>query len=90
MMNSPNLEIGDVRTSYQGGVMPGPRAERISRLTFESLQQMVDNDLNGFARDYTVEHLAVPPIQVAFNEAPDETIAQTSAEAIYRALLTTI
>jgi hypothetical protein len=67
--------------------MPGPRAERISRLTFERLLQMVDKDLKSLNSDYTVEHLAVPPIQVAFGEMADETIAQTSAEAIYRTLL---
>lgn len=89
-MDSPNLEIGEARTSYQGGVMPGPRAERISRLTFERLQQMIETELKGVARDFTVDQLAVPSIQVVFDQSTDETIAQTSAEAIYRALLDTI
>ena len=89
-MKSLQIEIGEVRTLYRDGAVPGPRAEMISRMTFDRLQRLVDTDLNASDGDYTVEHLAVQPIQIALNEMSDEDIAQISAEAIFRTLLTAI
>ena len=89
-MDSPNLEIGEVRMSYSGGEVSGPRAERISRLTFERLQQLAEKDLRQLDRDFAIEHFAAPPIRVSLAAMSDEQIAQTSAETIFRALLAAI
>lgn len=76
--------------SYQGAGVSGPRAELISRRALEILQEMVETDLNGVGRDYTIEHLVVPPIQTSFEQAADGTIAQAVAEGLFRALLNEI
>jgi hypothetical protein len=89
-MGSPGLEIGEVRLSYQGEDIASPRAELITRRAFEILQEMLEMDMKGVSRDYTIEHLVVPPIEVSFGHTPDETIAQTTAETLFRALLNVI
>jgi len=89
-MESPNLEIGEVRMSYSGGEVTGSRAERISRLTFERLQQLAEKDLKQLERDCSIEHFAAPPILVSLAAMNDEAIAQTSAETVFRALLAAI
>ena len=89
-MASPNLEIGELRMSYQGAGVSGPRAELISRRALEILQEMVETDMNGVGRDYTIAHLVVPPIETSFEQSTDGMIAQTVAEGLFRALLSEI
>ncbi|MGH9928208.1 MAG: hypothetical protein ACREA9_03160 [Pyrinomonadaceae bacterium] len=89
-MPSPNLEIGELRMSYQGSAVSGPRAELISRRALEIFQEMVETDLSGVGRDYTIAHLVVPPIETSFDQSADGTIAEAVAEGIFRALLSEI
>jgi len=89
-MNSSSLEIGEVRMSYSGREVAGPRAERISRLTFECLAHLADDNLKHLDRDISIEHFASPAIRVSLDTMADEAIAQTGAETIFRALLAAI
>lgn len=89
-MDSPNLEIGEVRMSYSGGEVSGPRAERIARLTFDRLSYLAVDGLASLDHDFSIEHFAAPAIQVSLDTMGDDAIAQTGAEAIFRALLATI
>jgi hypothetical protein len=86
-MNFSSLEIGDVRMSFTGAEVTASRAERISRMTFERLASLAESNLPHLDRDVSIEHFAPPPIQVALDALSDEAIAQTGAEAIFRALL---
>jgi len=89
-MDKLALEIGDVKMSFAGAEVTGPRAELISRRAFEILQEMVETDVNGVTRDYTIEHLLVPRVEVSFPQMSDETIAQATAQELFRALLSVI
>lgn len=86
---SVGLDIGEVRIAYNGEEVSGARADLISRLTFEHLQQMVETDLQGVSHDHSIEELVVPPIEVSAG-MPDEAIAHATAETIFRALLNAI
>lgn len=89
-MNAPALEIGDVQMSFAGADVTGPRAELISRRAFEILQEMVETDMKRVTRDYTIEHLVAPRVEVSFAQMSDETIAQATAQELFRALLNAI
>jgi len=89
-MDTPWLEISEVRMLYQGDGIASPRAELITRRAFEILQEMVESDMKGVSRNYTIEHLVVPPVEVSFGQSTDETIAQTTAVALFRTLLNVI
>jgi hypothetical protein len=84
------LEIGEVRMSYQGAAMDSARAERISRLTFDRLASMAETGLRGLDRDLSIERLDVAPVGVQLEIMGDDEIAQAGADAIFRALLAAI
>jgi hypothetical protein len=81
------LEIGEVRMSLAGGKLAPDRSARISRLTFDHLQRLMDSRLRDLSESVDLNYLGVAPIQVRFDVMDDETIAQESAIQIYRALL---
>jgi hypothetical protein len=89
-MESAGLEIDEVRMLYQGEGLASPRAELITRRAFEILQEMVETDMPRVNRDYTIEHLMVPPIEISLDQLPDEAIAQATAATLFRALLNEI
>jgi len=70
-----------------GGEMPAPRAETISRLTLERVEQLAVTELTQFEGDLTIEQLAPPPIHVSLDSMDDEAIAMAGAQAIIRALV---
>ena len=84
------VEIDEVHLLFQGEGMASPRAELITRRAFEILEEMVETDMKGVSREYTIESLVVPSIEVSFTQMADETIAQTTAETLFRALLNVI
>ena len=84
------VEIDEVRVLFQGEGIASPRAELIARRAFEIFEEMVETDLKGFNREYAIESLTVPSIEISFAQSADETIAQTTAETIFRALLNAI
>ena len=89
-MESPAIEIDEVRLLFQGEGMETPRAELITRRAFEILEEMVEMDMKGVTRQYAIESLTVPAIEISFAHLPDETIANTTAETLFRALLNVI
>lgn len=89
-MAFPRLEFGEVRMSFTNGENQTQRTERIARLTFEYVQEMMERELQHLGADVFIEYLEVPPIQVSFETMDDETIAKVSAEGIYHALLQTL
>jgi len=84
------VEIDEVRLLFQGEGIGSPRAELIARRAFEILQEMVETDMKGVSRAYAIESLVVPSIEIPFAQSADETIAQTTAETLFRALLNVI
>lgn len=84
------VEIDEVRLLFQGEGIASPRAELITRRAFEMLGEMVETDLKGLDRGYAIGSLTVPSIEISFAQTADETIAQTTAETIFRALLNVI
>lgn len=89
-MSSPTVEIDEVRLLFQGEGIGSPRAELIARRAFEIFQEMVETDMTGVSRAYAIESLVVPSIEIPFAQSADETIAQTTAETLFRALLNVI
>ena len=86
-METTNLEISEIRLSFSGGTLSGPRAEQISRATMEHLQRLVESELNTIDRNITLDHLEVPPLQTSFDTLDDQAISRASADQIFRALL---
>jgi hypothetical protein len=61
------------------------RTLHIARLTLTYVQELIEEaHLNS---DIVVEHLEVPPVQVAFDTMDDESIARLCAQGIYRAII---
>lgn len=83
----PRLAFGEVRMSITSSEDHAERVERISRLIFEYVQQMMVRELQHLDSNMVIEHLEIPPIQVSFESMDDEAIAQASTAEIYRALL---
>jgi hypothetical protein len=86
-MSNAQLEFGEVRMSFQNGEKQPERAERISRLIFERLQQMLEREMQHLGGCQVIDHLEVPSIDVSLETMDDQSIAGRCAEAIYRSLL---
>lgn len=86
-MDHASMEFGEVHLSFANSAADGPRAERIARLTFEYVQEVLESTLSHLSSNVVIEHLEVPVIEVSFETMDDETIARASAAGIYRALL---
>ena len=86
-MNYEEIEFGEVVMSYSNTADESSRAERISRLTMEYAQQLVERDLQQLGADIDVDRLAIPPILVSFETMSDEEIARASAERIWQTLM---
>ena len=79
-MVSPRLVFGDIRMSVAHGEGQTPRMERIARLTFDYVQELLHRELQHLGADVTVAHVAVPPIRLALETMDDEAIARTKSE----------
>jgi hypothetical protein len=86
-MAYPQFELGNVRMSFVNSENHTQRVERISRLTFGYLQELIERDLSHFGSDRVIDYLEIPPIPVSFDTMDDEAIARVSATGIYRVLL---
>jgi len=80
------LNFDEVRISCACGADDAARAERIARLTFEYVRELLGRELQHLSTDVDIELLEVRPVRVSFASMSDETIARTSAEEIGRAL----
>lgn len=89
-MEPKSMAISEVRMSFAGGDQEAHRTERISRLTFQHVQRMMDSRLRKMEQSAEINYLSVGPIRVSFDSMNDETIAFESATEIYRALLLSI
>ena len=85
-MNYGNVQFDEVTMSYSNTADESSRAERISRLTLEYVQQLVERDLQQIGADVEVDCLRVPPVFVSFETMSDEDIARAGAERIFQAL----
>ena len=86
-MNHGAMEFGDVAISFAGTECDSGRAENISRLTFEYVQQLLERSLQQIGADVEINRLEVPAILVSFETMSDEAIARASADRIYHALM---
>jgi hypothetical protein len=96
-MNDRHLQLGRVSlTIFNAGDLgegaesaggnPGRRAERIGKLTFDYLRELMERELQHLGADVTLAHLAVPPIQLSLEAMDDEAVARACAEGICRVL----
>lgn len=85
-MDDPNLEIGAVNLTILDGGHHSARAERIARLTFDYVRELMERELQHLGADLIIERLNVPPIELTLDTMDDEAVARASAEAIYRAV----
>jgi len=84
--DEPNVEFGEVSLTILNGSHHASRAERIARLTFDYVRELMELPLHQLGADLTIARLEVPPIQVSLDTMDDEAVARAGAEAIYRAL----
>ena len=85
-MNYGNVELDEVTMSYSNTADQSSRAARISQMTLEYFQQLVERDLQQVGADVEVDCLRVPAIFVSFETMSDEDIARAGAERIFQAL----
>jgi hypothetical protein len=86
-MNCPRLELCEVSLSIVNGGRHAERASRISELTFEYMQELIDREFQHLDSNVTIGRLSVPPIEVALESMDDEAVARAAARGIYRALI---
>jgi hypothetical protein len=85
-MNHGEIQFGEVAMSYTNSADQPGRAERISILTLEYVQQWLEREMQHIDADIEIDRLQVPPIVVSFETMNDEAIALTSAYRICQAL----
>lgn len=81
------IEFEEVRMMFTGSEEYRQRAERIARLTFDFVRELLRRDAQSLAADMDIELLEVAPVNVSFERMNDETIARRGATEIHRALL---
>lgn len=86
-MDGLSLEIGEAGLTIINGGAHAPRAERIARLTFDYVRELMEREVQHLDGDLSIERLETPPIQVTLDTMDDEAVARLSAAAIHRALV---
>src|SRR6185503_2544998 len=81
------LEIGEASLTIVNGSGNSMRAERIARLTFDYVRELMERELQHLNRDVSLAGIDVPPIEVNLETQDDDAIARAGAEAIRRALI---
>jgi hypothetical protein len=89
-MDDRHLQLGEVSLTILDGGNHGGRAERIGKLTFDYLRELMERDVQHLAADVTLARLSVPPVEVSLDAMDDEAVARACAEGIQRALLAAI
>jgi hypothetical protein len=82
-----SLEVSEVGLTIINGDGHAIRAERIARLTFDYVRELMERELQHLDSDVSVDRLAVPPIRVTLDTMDDEAVARASAAAIHRAVI---
>lgn len=82
-----DLKFDEVRMSFTNGEKHAERVERIVRLTFEFVRELLLRDVQHLGADANIAFLEVHPVLVSFETMSDERIAQLSAAEIHRAVL---
>jgi hypothetical protein len=85
-MDDMRLEIGEVNLTIMGCGGHGARAERIGKLIFDRLQELMERELQHLGADVTLARLAAAPILVSLDTMDDEAVARACAEGVCRAL----
>ena len=89
-MDGGDLEIGAAALTIVNGSGNVIRAERIARLTFDYVRELMERELQHLTRDVVIADLDVAPIVVDLKTQNDEAIARAGAEAVRRALIAAI
>ncbi len=79
------LELNEVRMTFSGGAEHAGRAERVSRLAFEYLSELLADWRGGPESEVEVGRLVVEAS--LDDESNDEQAARAAAAEIYRALV---
>lgn len=86
-MSLSRVEFGEVRWSLVNGGANEERAERIARLAFEFVRELLSQDLRRLEASVSLDEVRVHPIHVSLETMDDEMIARASAAEIHRALV---
>lgn len=78
------LELNEVRMTFSAGAEHAGRAERVSRLAFEYLSELLADRRGGPESEVEVGRLVV---DASLDSSSDEEAARAAAAKIYRALL---
>jgi hypothetical protein len=80
------LELNEVRISFDGGAEHAGRAEHISRLAFDYLSEMLADWRGRLGAVTEMGGLEIRPVIVTLDSTSDEQVARSAASEIYRAL----
>ena len=89
-MDGGGIEVGEASLMILNGGGNVIRAERIARLTFDYVRELMERELQHLDRDVSIAGLEVPPIKVNLDTMDDDAIARAGAEAVRRAVLAAI
>jgi hypothetical protein len=81
------LELNEVRMSFDGGAEHAGRAEHISRLAFDYLSEMLADRRGRLGAVAEIGGLEIRPVIVTLDSMSDEQVARSAATEIYRALI---
>jgi hypothetical protein len=81
------LELDEVRMSFDGGAEHAGRAEHISRLAFDYLSEMLADWRGRLGAGAEIGGLEISPVIVTLDSMSDEQVAHSVASEIHRALL---
>ena len=84
------LEIGEASLTIVNGSGNVLQAERIARLTFDYIRELMVHELQHLGRDVSIAGMEVPPIEVNLETQDEDAIARAGAEAVRRALIAAI
>lgn len=86
-MAEPIVELGEVRVSLDDKDADVQRAERIARLLFTHLRELIEREHLHLRADTELSRLVVPPVAVPGGAESDDALARAGAEGVYRALV---
>ena len=84
------VEFGEVCWVLVNGGADEERAERIARMAFEFVRELLLKDVQRMDVSVSLDDVRVNPVHVSLETMDDETIARAGALEIHRALLNAI
>ncbi|HEU4388916.1 MAG TPA: hypothetical protein VFV34_14040 [Blastocatellia bacterium] len=86
-MDGRDLEVSEVSLTIVNGAGHALRAERIAKLAFDRLRELMEREAQHLGEDVSIALLEAPPVAVTLDTMDDDAVASAAAGAIHRALV---